>query len=533
MWPGPFAKNPPLRRPVVKAEFTTVPRSPFVKQDGTIHISVEFWQILERSAFLIAHDILVSSKPAVTDAPMLYHPYESGQLLAIMQPISRYLTRGGINEIQSLFPCTDPTCRRVFSLSLMGSQMFVLGHEFAHLFYGDRREGDTTNRNQEIRADKKAFEFLQTAIRGLPGDNPTRVQLALYGGPAMVLRYGRENPDNAGLDGFIEARIEDMIKYVPEDIRYDVKDMTGAYEPLTPEIGSLRLEPSLVPDLVSVDGVRIPPAGLGTNISITDGFHAFLARSGDSFAYEYRQCGYGEEVCVVKLHFRELLPTPLIRPPEPDGDSKTERQQWFEILLATSNRDLQPRDRNVAWLQWQALANLKLGSFIHLDSSVPVAETLSRRINESRRADEALSNWSSPTVQPVQIVSQQADVERCQPEAIAPKPPSDSAAEACVDEVDHSLLWHTDDPKAGSDFEYRYRNTCSRVVRCFITVTAGERARWAGMGPSDFHGDANKTYACTLKPDAEKWVTGSLPWDRKPDTMPSMQESLSCVFEPR
>jgi len=515
----------------VKANSSRVPTSPFISADGVVHLSVEFWQVLERYSFLIAHDIFVSSQRRDTGSPLLYRPYEHGKLLEAMQPFSIHVTADAIAELQSRFPCSDARCQQDFTLARVGTMSFLLGHEFAHFFYGDKLQSRAPDVQQEIRADRKALEFLRLLVAQLPNYNPDDLQKAFYAAPLVVLLYGREHPDNELVDGFIDQRIEAIIADVPKDRQFDAKDITGRYSPLSTTISMLRVDSESAPDLLSIDGARVPPNTVGKTIPVTPGRHAILARRGDSFAYDRPSCGYSkDEICIAKLQFQPLRPSPAIRPPEPDSDAPL--SEWFAILLSHSDRALRPREQRLAWQQWQALAHLDLGSFIQLDPAVPLARTLAGLIERARAETRPLSSWRfDPESEPWTALPDRSGVERC---AVLSSPPSqanDEKAEDCLDQVDLSRVWHTTEPARGVDFEVRYRNTCARPIRCVVTEQSGERGRWSGIGPIEFRVNKQTSFECRLNPDEERWIISNLPWDRKPDTMPSMKDSVVCRFD--
>jgi hypothetical protein len=136
--------------------------------------------------------------------------------------------------------------------------------------------------------------------------------------------------------------------------RDDALDLVQA-ETSEENAGRLRVVWEEAPDLLVIDGQRVPPEEVnGRELRVAGGRHLVFARSRDRFAFE-RIYSWGPEPATAHLVYRSLV--------APESTAELQRlekqREWLELLLRTARVDLTPVAASTAG--WHLLALRRLG----------------------------------------------------------------------------------------------------------------------------------------------------------------------------
>jgi hypothetical protein len=388
-----FDRQPPLPRPVVVPLIAGEPIPPYIK-DGKIYLSVEYFGLLERLSYFLAHDILLRHEHIQVAQPLLQQPFASSRLLPLMQPFRDQLGQEAFNSYVSVFHCAavDDPCDRVRKATYATVDIFVLSHELAHAFYGDSGGETTYPTSIEIRADRKAWDVLLAMEReaGAAGDREAQILMGSAG--LLPISYQRQLLGQQRIASAFDERVKALTALMPANVRGTASRMV-ANRDSGEGTGTLRISWPETPDLLIVNGTAIDPSeAAGRDLLVIGGEQRIFARKGARFAFNGIYVDAGA-TGPVSLRYQDLKPTPAV-PPEPADPKPNEpNAEWFDIFMQTSNPQMQPRNAILAMRHWEAQSELGLNRYIPADSEFAVRPSEKKQLREWHDAGIALDLW--------------------------------------------------------------------------------------------------------------------------------------------
>jgi len=360
-----FQQQPPVARPQVIAEIANEAAAPYIRE-GKIHLPVEYFRLIEKLSYLLAHDLLLRETDIPVSQPLLHNPIGASALLPLMQPFKEQLTEEAFDAyVASVFQCAPANgrCDVMRRATYAAVLVFILGHELAHLFYEDAGSESTYATEVEIRADRKAWDLLGEVIKsGLPG-NDREVQITMGAAALLPVSYQRQLLGSQPIASEFDKRVKALTALLPASVRGTVTRLVANRE-ARDDTGTIRVSASEDPDLLMVNGVQMDNSEvLNRNLVVTGGMQRIFARKGSRFAFAGAYVSGGESESV-QLVFENLKPTPLKPPEEGEYDPEHPGKEWFDVFLQTSDGKMEPRNPQLSMRHWEALSELRLNRFI-------------------------------------------------------------------------------------------------------------------------------------------------------------------------
>lgn len=353
----------------------------------TIFLSEEAVGDLTALGFALGHDVYIDSGEELPfGKPLLTRPFAVRPVLSLIA----FLAGGFFGQ----FPLELVTCPRQIQkcrdiqgiATILGTFGFVTAHEAGHLLL-HHGEGDRRSLEQEVKADRKAWEILSRFLPTLVGTSEEEealpLRLALLGGPFLLLRW-QENPKRNAEE--IEARREQLQRLAGSDLETQIGLLVDP-EPALGRLREVRITWTEAPEILYLNGEPVDPAQVqGSPLKIYSSLQVFAVRQG-RFAFEEMTWARRAPASVA-LTYR--APSPGT--PQSEIEDLRRERRWFDLLLATTTPNLEPRSRETARLFYEALDRLKLGRLI--DPYSPMLEPRERELAEHwRRRAQALGRW--------------------------------------------------------------------------------------------------------------------------------------------
>lgn len=261
------------------------------------------------------------------------------------------------------FVCSDlrPSCETIRSSGITLAWTFVISHELAHLANGDPSGA------RQLALEMKADEIARDATRKAAflgeekGSSARATRMIAVAIPILVLQFQRSLSASRTADSELRERNDNIEKSLSAEDRASIAPFllksTGTLQ-------TVRIDSDRQIKWLSVDGVRLAPDDvIGHELVLRRSEHVVAAVAEDAIAYQKLTDGMAS----VSLVFQALLPAR-------DSTNTVElvkQRKWLEVLVRTSDDELQPRSAELALSHWKALYHLDLTA---IDVSLPLIE---------------------------------------------------------------------------------------------------------------------------------------------------------------
>ncbi len=381
----------PPQKPGIRASVEGRRRPAYVRGNDIV-LPVEYFELLTELSTVLAHDLYVSTAEHLDyPNPLLTHPYAASPVLPLWDPLVLYVQNSFFFAAQPMLSCQqEAKCLYLQQAQFTVNLLFVLLHELTHLALQHRPGSDGAYPlQQEIAADRKAWDALQLIAAEVPPTGQNKpVPLAFAAGPILVLEFERSTK-TGDAQNVLQQREDALIALLPARLASSVKRVVLPRHSTT-RFGLVTVSSPANPDFLVLDGVRLAPRdALDKALLLRAGVHELVAVSGDRFAHEeIVLAGESEQVTLTFHDLRAGLPSSV------ELQSLEEKDDWFGILLRTSSRDLQPRERSLAYIHWKALDQLNLNDWIRVDSAVDLSRSQAVDVEIwTDRQTPLKSNW--------------------------------------------------------------------------------------------------------------------------------------------
>jgi hypothetical protein len=378
----------PPERPTVVAEMVGSLRTPYVAEDKII-FPFEYYGYLTLVGMLVGHDAYAQDNYFPLEKTLMNTPYRMGEVTPLMDPLSDYLSVSAFSSLKEVLMCDirERNCQTVLQNSVLAIDLFSLLHELSHLALHHAIGHEGVNVSDEIAADKRAFKALRIIAAGTSDKDPdiqkecrlTYVLAPLAWLHSEASRTPNENSLAAQrlqallgvLDETTRETVESIIK--PENSKHNLRKVTLSWEK--------------TPEHLFIDGIRVSPADvLGKELILSAQPHVILGLRSESLAVA--QINSYSEARIVMLVFQPFENSSLS-----ELESLQAARKPIDMLVRTTDGNLQPRSRNVAFDHWKALHLLHLDSLIEIAdwTDFPSAETA--ELKRWQQDGRFLSSW--------------------------------------------------------------------------------------------------------------------------------------------
>lgn len=389
-----FAASPELRgmlpaeRPRVKCLSSGSRRTPYVTSEGIV-FPLEYFGYLNFVGVLAAHDAFVQHNFFPIEKNLLNTPFRERALLPLMDPLNQYLEPEVYGSIQNQIVCVNDRegCQRALKNGIMATDLFPLLHELSHLALHHAANEEGINVDHEIAADRLAFSDLKV-ISARFADPDIRVQKSIrfvYAlAPLVWLRS--EASRGGGSEAIANARYEALLAELDSDMREDVRRI------LTPErsphnTGKWTITWDASPETLFIDGVRVLPADInGKALLLTSKEHTILALTHDSLGFV--RLDPKEQNRTVKLTYRHFEVAN-----DSGLNSLLSEGRLEDVLVRTTDVNLQPKNGSVAIYHWKALHQMHLDSLIDVENWDLVPENRRSEVVGWHSQGQLLASW--------------------------------------------------------------------------------------------------------------------------------------------
>ena len=385
-----FERQPPMVRPEVISEITNEATAPYVR-DGKIHLSVEYFRLIEKLSYLLSHDLLLRHADIPVDQPLLQRPIASSRLLPLMQPFKEQLSDEALDAyVTPAFHCAalDDDCDRMRKATYAAVLVFVLGHELAHLYYDDSGGESSYPTDVEIRADRRAWDLLGE----IAGGEDRETEIGKGTAALLPISYQRQLLGSQPIASDFDKRVKALTALLPASVRTTVTRMVANHEEHD-DTGTMRISWTEQPDLLIVNGVQVDSSEvLNRDLLVTGGLQQVFARKGSRFAFAgvYVLGAHRESV---QLTLENLKPTPQEAPGEGEYDPGHPGKQWFDVFLQTSDENMQPRNPQLSMRHWEALSELQLNRFVPATTDVNLKRSEKDNLEQWHNDGVPLASW--------------------------------------------------------------------------------------------------------------------------------------------
>lgn len=363
--------------------------------DGnTLSVPDGFYQQMGLLARLVGHDAAVSEGENIpVPSPLLFKPYVKGRLLGLLPNLGAMFEHDSstvMNGLSRMAACGPQAlgCAKAQGIALLCGTVFFVGHEVTHIRQRHKaRTGGAYPISEELLADAGGQQMLQKYVRNLEslGELAKGVDKnACLGMPvAFFEATSRRSLGSQSTANYLlrKKAIIESLGSSKDDIKsltYLQTEKSGA--------GRIAVSWSSVPSVVVVDGISVSAAEVGRFV-LLKGIHKLVAASSSGIAgLDFRVNHKGITRLFVDLKpFRQVSSTEL--------SILVAREQWGDVLAATSNAELRPRDTGVSTSHWEALSGLSMGTWIDPRDMAQVGRSESRNARVLRSMDEPLTSW--------------------------------------------------------------------------------------------------------------------------------------------
>lgn len=378
-------------KPEIRVHKTSLP----IHVNGnTLSVPVSFYPQMSMLAILVGHDAAVSEgKEIPVSSPLLFKPFAEGRLMGLFPDLGGLFENDGFLEtagmaFMAVCGPQAPACQQAQGIAILCVAVFVVGHEVTHVRERhEARKGGAYPIAEELLADARALRILQRFVRNLESSGQLSGDAAKKACFATPVAFFEAN-SRRSLDTQTKAnylRRKEALLEALGSIKDDVESLV-ALQTDTSGVGSIAVSWSSAPSLVAVDGIAVSPAEVDRLVLLTGRHRLVAASSSGVAAVDFRV----SHQRITRLHV-ELQPVRQVSSAELSG--LVGRKQWGDVLAATGNAELRPRNAGVSIAHWEALRGLRMGAWIDPKDLAKVGSSESRRARVWRSTGQPLTSW--------------------------------------------------------------------------------------------------------------------------------------------
>jgi hypothetical protein len=389
-----FETNPKLRallppqRPTVVGKMTGGLRSPYLEKDKIV-FPFEYYGYLNLIGLLVGHDAYANDYHFPLEKTLLNTPYRMGEVTSLMNPLSAYLDPSSFSSLQQVLMCgnNEQDCQNVLKSSLAAIVLFPLLHELSHLALHHAVGIEGVNANDEIAADKRAFKALRIiseTVFDKNADTQKECRFTYVLAPLVWLQS--EASRTPGSNSLAEQRLQALLGELDEEARETVESIINP-ETSKHNLQKLSLSWDRTPERLYIDGIRVSPADvLGKRLILASQPHVIVALSGESLAVA--QVDSSSQTRSVTLALQPFKNSSLS-----EVESLQSVRKSIDILLRTTDVNLQPRNSSLAIYHWRALHMLHLDSLIQNIDWTEIPPAKRAEVQMWQQSGQFLSCW--------------------------------------------------------------------------------------------------------------------------------------------
>jgi hypothetical protein len=378
----------PPERPHIVVEMTGSLRTPYVAKDKII-FPFEYSGYLTFVGILVGHDAYAQDNFFPLEKTLMNTPYRMGEVIPLMDPLSEYLNVSAFSSLKQALMCDarERNCQTVLQNSILAITLFSLVHELSHLALHHAASVEGVNVSDEIAADKRAFSALRIIEAAVSDEDPDiQKECRLTYVLAPVVWLQSEASRTPGQNSFAEQRLQALLGELDETTRKTVESIISP-ETSRHNLRKVSLSWDKTPKQIFIDGIRVSPADvLGKELILSSQPHVILGLREESLAVAQID-SYSRERSVA-LNF------------QPFGNSSVSELAFLQaarkpvdILVRTTDDNLQPRSKNVAFYHWKALHLLHLDSLVEITDWTEIPREQTAEVQRWQQGGRFLGSW--------------------------------------------------------------------------------------------------------------------------------------------
>lgn len=393
LWDPEFQKkmknNLPKATPSIVVRVTDELRTPYA-ENGQIILPVSYIAYLGNISTLVGHDLYGNDNYVHLDRPLLSTPFRTNSIIPLLSPLYHFVDTNGYPAIQYYVRCpvTDKECTEVQESSAVALIVFALLHEISHQFFHHDLAYEGVDLEKELAADKNAFFVLTQLTSDFVdplGDQDVTKEIRLAYRLSPIVWLEIEGSRNGITNVIAKAREQALLEKLTKEEHEEIDDL------IQPEITSDNLARLTIswtdpPDLLIVDGVRVPPTDvIGKTLIVPSGLHTVVATRSNAISANRWSVHDDAHFSLVFRPFggydASVMPT------------LEKQQDWLGILCRTSDSGLRPKDPTVGLYHWDAMHHLGLDTLIAIDDWSSIPESKRRTYLRWQNNGAPLSSW--------------------------------------------------------------------------------------------------------------------------------------------
>ena len=382
-----------IAKPVVEVKQSDLP---VLVGQGTLSVPLQFFVQASAVSLMVGHDAALAGGSGMTSpAPLLFQPFAQGRLLSLI-PDAGNLFDGesdgelAVAQMAMMGTCNPQAleCMKAQLISLGCTVIFVVGHEVGHLHNRDAlRRGGAYPVEEELAADAQGLETLKHYLRNLQSSGQATSDIESTACLASPVAYFELNSRRSSAEQ-VKADYIRRRDALIDALGASKESVASLVEPDTElsGIGSMKVTWAAMPSLVLLDGVAVDRGQL-QGLQLTVGRHRLVAVGNEGVGVAEVRVSH-RRVVSVQLDLRAfgtVVPAALA--------SLMKAKKWADILVATSDGSLRPRNASVAFAHWSALRGLGLAAWIDPRDLGEVSAAESRRARSWRASGGPLDSW--------------------------------------------------------------------------------------------------------------------------------------------
>jgi hypothetical protein len=381
-------KLPPTP-PTIQVISSSELRTPYVAGQ-TIVFPAAYLEYLINISAIVGHDIYGNDNFVPLPRPLLSTPFRVSAISPLLSPIYKYVDVDGFTQIQAYISCpsTDKECTEVQAASASALILFALLHEMSHQYLHHKLTTEGVNLDQELAADKNAYEILLRLLSKKPdpsaSDETNKEIIEAYRlAPVAWLAVEASREGIASV--VAQRRKETLSSILVGEEKEDIALFTESEEDSN-SLSHLSISWNEAPTTLFIDGLATPVASVeGRRLIVASGTHRILALRPGAIAFG-KSFIFGDSR--LELSFNEFKAPDLAMLEE-----KSKRQEWFDVLLMTTDEQLHPKSPGLAAYHWEALHELGFDNLISIQEWNDIPEADWKKYRRWQVDGVPLSSW--------------------------------------------------------------------------------------------------------------------------------------------